>query len=486
MKPALKRFSLHRINLDIDALGNIELAWLSAVSALFLAGGLWLFLGWYAPPPKHTLTIAAGPSSGAYFQYALRYQALLQRHGVDAEVVETKGTIENFELLKQTSEGGADIAFVQGGPWGTSGESLQSLAAVGIEPIWVFVDPRRYVPKQLSELRGRHVDIGKEGSGTLPVARAMLQLAGLGPLEIQAHHLGGAEALAALRTGEVSAVLMVASASAPIVEHAIDSGLQVLPFGNALAFERRLPWSHSITLSRGLMSVARDAPPADLPMLAVDTNLVSRSDLHESTQFLLLDVASEAHAEPGPLQTARQYPSSKGLLFAQGEASKEFFRTGRPWLNKFLPFWSAYQINRLLLSLLPVLVIVLPLLKATIAFNERRNRAAIMRLHKQANELEFGMQTAGSASTAQALHNLERKLLKLQPLTIHSVEFFYVHEALRRLRGAGRRGLDHGLQSPVTSVGGLAVAPEAVRLKAVPPASLGRRELAAGQALNQK
>jgi NMT1-like family len=475
MKPALRRSVKRHLKFDIDALGNVELAWLSGVSALALAGVLWLFLGWYAPPPKNTLTIAAGPSTGAYFQYALRYQERLAAHGVHAEVLETNGTIENFERLTDTGERSADIAFMQAGPWDTKRAELQSLAAVGMEPIWVFIDPHRFAPKQLSDLRGRRVAVGQEGSGTLPVAQALLRLADIGPDDVQARTIGGKAALEALRNGEVSATFMVASAAAPIVEQAIGMGLQVLAFSNATAFERRLPWSHAITLARGLMSVAHDMPSADLRMLAVNTNLVSRSGLHESMKFLLLDVATQVHADAGLLHGARQYPSADGLLFAQGEASKDFFRGGQPWLNKFLPFWSAHQINRLLLSLLPVLVIALPLLRAVIAFNERRNRAAIMRLHTQAKEMEFGLsgERGGAADTQQAVLLLARKLQKLTPLTIHSVDYFHVHESLRRLQTAGRPRVDTGLAATSASseVHPLAGAPEVMHLKVVPSAA---------------
>ncbi len=474
MKPVKPRSAKRQLNLDIDALGNVELAWLSGVSALALAGVLWLFLGWYAPPPKNTLTIAAGPSTGAYFQYALRYQELLDQHGVHAEVLETKGTIENFDRLNNTGERGADIAFVQAGPWGTKGAALQSLAAVGVEPIWLFVDPRRLAPKQLSDLRGRRVAVGQDGSGTLPVAQALLRLADIGPGDVDARALGGKAALEALRNGEVSAAFIVASASAPIVEQAVGMGLQVVAFGNALAFERRLPWSHAITLARGLMSVAHDMPAADLQMLAVNTNLISRADLHESMKFLLLDVATQVHAEAGLLQSARQYPSADGLLLTQGEASKEFFRGSQPWLNKFLPFWSAYQINRLLLSLLPVLVIAVPLLRAVIAFNERRNRAAIMRLHTQAKEMEFGLSGARGTplDTQQAVLALERKLQKLTPLTIHSVDYFHVHESLRRVQVAGRRPLDAEPEAAFARTDSQApvATPEVMHLKIVPSA----------------
>jgi TRAP-type uncharacterized transport system substrate-binding protein len=453
--------------LDIDAWSNAKLACIFAAAVLALTGGLWFFLGWFAPPPRHTLTIAAGPRTGAYYQYAIRYRELLEADGVHARVIETAGTVDNLDRLRGSApDCCADVAFAQAGPWGSNDAAVQSLAAVGVEPIWIFVDPGRFAPKQLTELRGRKVALGAAGSGTLPVALAMLRLAGVEPNADEARYLGGPAALQALRAGEVAAAFIVASASAPIVDQAVAMGMRVLPVPSALAVERRLPWSHSITLPRGLLSVAGDVPASDVQMLAVNTNLVTRAELHESTKFLLLHVATQVHAEPGPMQAAHRYPSQDGLIFPQGEASKDFFVTGRPWLYKVLPFWSAYQINRVLLSLLPVLLIALSLLRGAINFGERRNRASIMRLLTLAKELEANLIQDGhafDAASQRALRLLERQIGKFRPLTIHSVDYFRVHDSLQVIRAAARQALERHA-APAGATAPRAPGPAAPRL----------------------
>lgn len=429
---------LERSRLDIDAWSNAKLTAIFVVAGLALTGGLWLFLGWFAPPPSHTLTIAAGPRSGAYHAYAVRYRDLLFAEGIDARVTETAGTVENLERMRPGSAGCcADIAFAQAGPWGSNDGAVQSLAAVDVEPVWIFIDPHRFAPRLLGELQSRKIALGAKGSGTLPVALAVLQLAGVDPGPNEARYLAGPEALQALRTGEVAAAFIVASPTAPIVDQAIAMGMRPLPLSNALALERRLPWSHAITLPRGLLSVAGDVPAADMQMLAVNTNLVTHADLHESTKFLLLHLATRVHGGPGPMQAAHRYPSQDGLIFPQGEASKDFFVTGRPWLYKVVPFWSAYQINRLLLSLLPVLVIAVSLVRTMIGFGERRNRASIMRLLTQARELETGLlqhRFAFDRAAERALQQLERQVRRFKPLMIHSVDYFRMVDSLESIR----------------------------------------------------
>lgn len=426
------------------------------MTAIVLAGGLWLLLGWYSPAPKSALTIAAGPSTGAYYHYAQVYRERLQARGISVQVVETRGTQDNLACLRNESDlCSADIAFVQAGPWNASQPPFESLASVAIEPIWVFVDARRMPLAQLGDLRGRAVALGEHGSGTLPVAQALLRASGIELNLIDARHLGGPAALAALAAGEVSAVVMVASASAPVIDDAIARGFTPMPIDNAVALSRRLPWALQATLSRGTLSVENNAPPSDVPMLAAMTNLVVNPALHESVKYLLLDVASQVHAAAGPMHNARQFPSAEGLVFAQAEASKDHFLGHRPWLGKWLPIALAHQITRLLLSVLPVMVILLPLLRALMMFGERRNRASIMRLFARARRLQLRIEEKEvmTEEDLQELALIEQQVGRFRPLTIHSVDFFRIHDVLPVLRTASaRQAVRDGAEAPRLSV----------------------------------
>jgi hypothetical protein len=96
MKPTPRK-KLRRIRrMDMDALSNSELGLLFGAVALGLAVLCWMVLGWFIPDPKATLKIATGSSVGAYYQYAQEYKRLLLDHGIEAEVVETNGTVDNF------------------------------------------------------------------------------------------------------------------------------------------------------------------------------------------------------------------------------------------------------------------------------------------------------------------------------------------------------------------------------------------------------
>jgi|GEM_PF-458954 len=157
---------------DPKAVLNRELwAVLTPGIILTLIGFLLAFTFVGAPPPK-TLRFASGSSWGAYNRYAQMYKQELAKEGLNVQVLETKGSTENLRLLV---EGKADIAFVQGGIVPPSADvELVSLGSVYFEPLWLFI--RSDVPQsRFSQLEGKRIAIGPEGSGTRAVALELLE-----------------------------------------------------------------------------------------------------------------------------------------------------------------------------------------------------------------------------------------------------------------------------------------------------------------------
>ena len=123
-------------------------------------------------PPPNRLRFASGSTWGAYNKFAQKYKAELVHQGLTVEVLTTKGSTENLQLL---IEGKADIAFVQGGILPEKSDvDLVSLGSVYFEPLWLFV--RSEEPQsRFSQLSGKRVAIGSQGSGTRAVALELLK-----------------------------------------------------------------------------------------------------------------------------------------------------------------------------------------------------------------------------------------------------------------------------------------------------------------------
>src|SRR4051794_4530837 len=53
------------------------------------------------PAPPRRVVIAAGPKDGAYYAFAKQYAQTFKDNGITLEVLETKGTPDNYRLLEE-------------------------------------------------------------------------------------------------------------------------------------------------------------------------------------------------------------------------------------------------------------------------------------------------------------------------------------------------------------------------------------------------
>lgn len=122
-----------------------------------------------APAPPDHITIATGSTNGAYYAFGKAYSKMLQKYGITLEVINTAGSVENLQLLDK-DDGGVDVAFLQGGihPLNQS-DNIISLGSLYYEPLWIFHNAGPGI-NELSELRGKRLAVGREGSGTKVMA----------------------------------------------------------------------------------------------------------------------------------------------------------------------------------------------------------------------------------------------------------------------------------------------------------------------------
>ncbi len=126
--------------------------------------------------PRH-IVMATGSPQGAYAYYGRLYRDRLAEEGIDVTLIETHGSVENVELLRDRK---ADVAFVQGGSGkAVDAPHLRSLASLYLEPVWIFVRKNAGM-EHLGDLRGRRVAVDAEGSGTRVLARQLLADNGIG------------------------------------------------------------------------------------------------------------------------------------------------------------------------------------------------------------------------------------------------------------------------------------------------------------------
>ena len=280
-----------------------------AIVALALVGAVvWLSVTAGNPFPPRTITMATGPPGSAFAEFGARYREVLRRSGVDVRLVPTHGGVENLERLRDPRSG-VSVAFVEGGL--TSPEQspdLVSLGAISVEPLWLFFRSGIQVGAA-GALAGKRLSIEPEGSATRPLALRLLALNGVKDSSLRLSGLPPARAADALMRGELDGVAMLTSLRSPVVRKLlVADGVVLLGYPRADAYVALFPSLTKVVLPTGVADLARNIPPKDVPLLAVEASLVAHRNLHPALHYLLLQAASEIHGGPEIFHRAGRFP----------------------------------------------------------------------------------------------------------------------------------------------------------------------------------
>ena len=361
------------------------------LTLLAMAAGLgiafWLLFSVVRPAPPRTVTMVTGAPGGAYAYFAERYRAAFAREGIELVLRPSSGSVENLRRLKTEPE--IEVGFIQSGiAYEPESEDLALVGSMYVEPVWLF--HRLPEPlERLAQLAGRRVAVGSAGSGTQLLA---LQLLGLSGIAIDAEGLvalDGSTAAEALLAGTIDAAFVVAAPEAPAVAQLLDSpGIRLLDLAHADAYARRLPHLAPLRLPAGVLNLATLNPAGDVRLLGATASLVARADLHPAIVSLLLRAGREIHGGPGLFQQAGEYPALRTRDLPTHPAARRFFESGPPFLQRYLPFWLAVLVDRLLIALLPLVAILIPLMRLTPMVYAWRMRSRIYRWYGELKFLE--------------------------------------------------------------------------------------------------
>jgi len=388
--------------------------WLIAavVTVAAVVALLWLAIGLLRPFPPNRLVMATGAAGSDYCEVAERYRAILARSDITVELVPTAGAMENLARMRDPRSG-VDAAFLQGG---TTSEAdspgLVSLGTVFYEPLWVFI-PEGFQGKGMDALRGRRISIGREGSGGRALSLKLLAELGVTPQFAHLLPFAPAEAAARLLRGDIDAAAMMESWDSPVVKMLLASKkVRVASFPHADAFVEVFPFLSKLLLPAGSGDILAVRPPEDAVLLAPRASLVVRKDLHPAIQYLLLQAAVQVHSKPGIFRKAGQFPAPEAIDLPLSDEAVLYYKRGQPLLQRYLPFWLAVFLERLLVLLIPIVGILYPLATLMPPLRDWKIRRKIFRLYGELRFLESEMECHGGASdgaaTADRLEELER------------------------------------------------------------------------------
>jgi TRAP transporter TAXI family solute receptor len=364
--------------------------------------------------PPQTIVMATGPDGGAYYELGKRYQAALADASVKVQLVETAGSVENRALLRDPHSG-VNVALMQGGIVSAGDSSqLESLGTVFYEPLWWF--RRRDILKVGVEgIRGFKVSIGPEGSGTRALALELLRRNGLDQQVAQLLDLTPLASAEKLMAGEIDVMFFMASWDAPVVQQLLeDERVGLSGYPRADAYAALYPFLKKVVVPRGVKSLAKDQPPADVNLIAAKASLVVRRDLHPAIQYLLLDAAAQIHSGQSIFHHAGEFPSSEAADIPLSNEALRFYRSGPPFLHNYLPFWVAVLVGKLIILLIPILGVLYPMVKFLPGLYDWLMRSKILRMYGELRFLEDGIAGCNEKEIGARLDRLEDQVNHLK------------------------------------------------------------------------
>jgi TRAP transporter TAXI family solute receptor len=360
---------------------------LIAVALIVLAALIWAAWSLAEPAVRNRIVITTGADGGIYRGFAEQYAPLLKRKGITLDIRPSSGSVENYERLADPNSD-YDIGFIQSGtvhPKDT--DNLQTIAAVSYEPIWVFYRGAETVDR-LMQLRGKRISVGVPGSGLLNVSLTLLGLADVTRENSTLIQLDADDAYQGLENGTLDAAFFIGRPDAPMQQKLLNSDLKLMSFALADAFVQKFPSLSKITYPRGATSIAKDRPSEDVTLLAATAQLVAKDSLHPALAFVLLEVAKTVHGGEDYFTTVGAFPNLNTAEFPVSDESARYFKSGPPFLQRYLPFWLASFIERRLLILVPFLAVLVGLLQALPRMLEARVKQRLVVWYRELKSLE--------------------------------------------------------------------------------------------------
>jgi TRAP transporter TAXI family solute receptor len=361
---------------------------------LLIAGVILLtaVLGWgiaviLEPAFRHTIVITTGADNGIYRGFADRYAPILKRDGIKLDIRSSSGSNENYQRLTDPHSE-YEVGFIQSGTTSPKDtDHLKTIAAVSYEPIWVFYRGESTI-NRLAQLRGKRISIGVPGSGLLNVAQVLLGYSGITRDNTTLLEMDANQAYQALENGQVDAAFFIGRPDAAMQTTLLNSDLKLMSFAQADALVQKFPSLSKVIFPRAATSIVNDLPQTDVTLLAATALLVAKDTLHPALVYLLLDAAKTVHGGEDYFTPLGVFPNLNTEEFPVSEESERYFKTGRPFLQRYLPFWLASFIERRLLILLPFMALLLGLLQALPRMAEARIKKRLVVWYREIKALE--------------------------------------------------------------------------------------------------
>jgi TRAP transporter TAXI family solute receptor len=404
----------------------IAIATVFVAALIVLFGVLWILI----PPPPKTIEMATGFPTGLYYQFGERLRIELAEDRIKLDLIQTGGSVDNLKLLGDPKSE-VDFAIVQGGVSDiTQYPELVSIAGMFYEPVWVWYREAAFKSegglRVLSQLKGKRVSIGNEGSGTLALSNALLQISGISSTDLRTEKLKPDEAVEKLNSGDLDVAFIVVAVEAPVLKKFYKiPGIRLMSFEQADAYTRNLPYLSKVNVPRGLLSIEQDLPRQDIQVIAPTATLVAREDISPALVTLLLGASYDILKSYSRLQKVGEFPSSVGLDFPLHVDAEIYLKDGPSFLHRHLPFWTAVWAGRFIKIVIPLLVIFIPLFTYLPAVNNFFLKLKLAQVYEELKTIEKNaLNLDMKEKNYKNLEEIERRVGNMKISMLDAKEFY--------------------------------------------------------------
>jgi TRAP-type uncharacterized transport system substrate-binding protein len=356
-------------------------------------------------PPRH-FAIAGGTPGSEYEKFAREYAGILVRHGIELEVRNSAGAVENLQLLRDHASG-VQAALTSFIAEQSDTDILYSLGGISESAIYVFY--RGAEPVTLfKQFRGKRLTIGIPGTAVRSVLLQILHATDALDASTQFLSMDFAAAIDALIAGEID-IAVVPRSDVTVLQRLLHTpGIGLMNVVHAEALSKTVPGLKHVVLSRGLIDLSRDIPDSDIDLLALRNRLLVRKDLHPALQYLLLEAMREVHRGAGPFNRLGEFPAEQPNDLPLSPTAQAFYRSGPPFWERHTSFWLSSLVSRIVFFIIPVVVALIPIIGYAPRLYRWIYLHRIDQLHRALGRLERELdQSTSRCRTDQQRHMAE-------------------------------------------------------------------------------
>ncbi|MGA2554286.1 MAG: C4-dicarboxylate ABC transporter substrate-binding protein, partial [Smithella sp.] len=197
-------------------------------------------------------------------------------------------------------------------------------------------------------------------------------------------NMEGEDAAASLLRGKTDAIFLTAdSASTQTMRSLFQTPeIKLVSFKQADGYIRRVGYLKKLTIPQGAMDFGKNIPAHDVVLVSPTVELIARNNLHPALSDLLLAAATKIHGRSALFQNRDEFPALLENEYRISDDAKRFYKSGKSFFYRYLPFWLASLLNRILVVFVPLIIILIPGLKSIPALFRLRMKLRINKWYR--------------------------------------------------------------------------------------------------------